>query len=64
MNKRQAKKVFKKKYGFNPGQLEKNISLIGDQLKKLVPVMVKTIKAGLNSMHDQLKIVCDEYTKE
>ena len=64
MNKRQAKKAFKKKYGYNPGEVIKALNDFSDQFKKLMPVMIETIKTGLNSMHDQLKIICDEYIKE
>lgn len=64
MNKRQAKKAFKKKYGYNPGEVIKALNDFSDQYKKTVPVIVETLKAGLNALSDQIKIVCNEYTKE
>ncbi len=64
MNKRQAKKAFKKKYGINPGQFEKLLNKFSDQYKKLIPVIIETLKAGLNALDDQIKIVLNEYTKE
>lgn len=64
MNKRQAKKAFKKKYGYNPGEVIKALNDFSDQYKKQIPVIIETLKAVLNAFDDQIKIVLNEYTKE
>lgn len=64
MNKRQAKKAFKKQYGINPGQFVKAYCDFCDQFKKLVPGMIEIIKTGLNDLNDQIRIVLNEYTKQ
>ena len=55
MNKRQAKKAFKKKYGYNPGEVLK-------KLPELLDEMAKTIRAAVEQIDtEQLKEYLQRY---
>ena len=43
MNKRQAKKAFKKKYGYNPGEVFKKLPELLDEMAKHFRTIIKQI---------------------
>ena len=43
MNKRQAKKAFKKKYGYNPGEVLKKLPELLDEMAKHFRTIIKQI---------------------
>lgn len=62
MNKRQAKKAFKKKYGYNYHEVidAENIQNLVLGIKKELPTITKTIEKGLKKMNVQIKNLYNE----
>lgn len=59
MNKRQAKKAFKRKYGMNPGEV---INDFAKKLPEILDGMAKTIRAAVEQIDtEQLKEYLQQY---
>ena len=72
MNKRQAKKQFKKKYGVNPDrmstilekELPKVIEVIRERLPDIINEMCQTMKAAVEDLQEKLREMNSEEFKE
>lgn len=63
VNKRQAKKAFKKKYGVNPGQYEKDFYNICNEFNKIIPAACQIIRDGINNFHDNVAAAAELFKK-
>lgn len=63
MNKRQAKKQFKKKYGMNPNDCYRNLDVIAKNVRKLCDDIVEIMPDILRQMCESINYIIEDVDK-